>query len=62
MGPDPTERFQMPMDMQPTETMPRVDTGSTSGSWPIPSPPPVGAAPRSAVRPAHRHGIQHPRL
>lgn len=45
LGPDPTERFQMPMDMQPTETFQRVDNGSTSGSWPIPSPPPVGAAP-----------------
>ncbi|MHA5049452.1 cytochrome b/b6 domain-containing protein [Streptomyces sp. SD15] len=60
-GPDPTERFQMPMDMQPTETMPRMDGGgSTSGSWPIPSPPPVGEAPRSAYDPLADTGYNIP--
>ncbi|MFE0385226.1 cytochrome b/b6 domain-containing protein [Streptomyces bungoensis] len=40
------------MDMQPTEAMPRVDgPSSTSGSWPVPSPPPVGEAPPSAYDP-----------
>ncbi|MFD8648140.1 cytochrome b/b6 domain-containing protein, partial [Streptomyces mirabilis] len=51
-GAAPTERIQMPMNMQPTETFPRADAGgSTSGSWPIPSPPPGGEAPRSADDP-----------
>ncbi|MEU2054778.1 cytochrome b/b6 domain-containing protein [Streptomyces bungoensis] len=40
------------MDMQATEAMPRVDgPSSTSGSWPVPSPPPVGEAPPSAYDP-----------
>ncbi|MFD9331241.1 cytochrome b/b6 domain-containing protein [Streptomyces sp. NPDC060065] len=60
LGPDPTERFQMPMDMQPTETFQRVDNGSTSGSWPIPSPPPVGAAPPSAYDPLNDTGYNIP--
>lgn len=38
---------RLPSDLRPTEAMPVVDGGgSTSGSWPIPSPPPVGEAPR----------------
>ncbi|QCB22562.1 ferric reductase-like transmembrane domain-containing protein [Streptomyces sp. SS52] len=41
-----------PPDPRPTEAMPVVDGGgSTSGSWPIPSPPPVGEAPPSAYDP-----------
>jgi DMSO/TMAO reductase YedYZ heme-binding membrane subunit len=60
-GAAPTERIQMPMDMQPTETFPRADAGgSTSGSWPIPSPPPVGEAPRSAYDPLADTGYNIP--
>ncbi|WP_256966781.1 cytochrome b/b6 domain-containing protein [Streptomyces caniscabiei] len=44
---------QPPLDMQPTQAMPRMDDGSTTGStrWPAPSPPPVGEAPPSAYDP-----------
>ncbi|MFE2515183.1 cytochrome b/b6 domain-containing protein [Streptomyces mirabilis] len=60
-GAAPTERVQMPMNMQPTETFPRADAGgSTSGSWPIPSPPPVGEAPRSAYDPLADTGYNIP--
>ncbi|MFG2270324.1 cytochrome b/b6 domain-containing protein [Streptomyces chartreusis] len=49
---DQTSRMDLPMDMQPTEAMPRVDGSSSStGNWPIPSPPPVGEAPPSAYDP-----------
>ncbi|WP_198655518.1 ferric reductase-like transmembrane domain-containing protein [Streptomyces geranii] len=47
------------MDIQATEAMPRVD-GSTSGSWPIPSPPPVGEAPVSAYDPMNDTGYNIP--
>ncbi|MEU3160194.1 cytochrome b/b6 domain-containing protein [Streptomyces griseoincarnatus] len=48
---DATARMEMP-DLQATEAIPRVDPpSSTSGSWPIPSPPPVGEAPPSAYDP-----------
>lgn len=54
---DQTARMDLPMDMQPTESFPRVDSGgSTSGSWPIPSPPPVGEAPPSAYDPLNDTG------
>jgi hypothetical protein len=44
--------MNVPMDMQNTQAVPRADSGgSTSGSWPIPSPPPVGEAPPSAYDP-----------
>ncbi|MGZ3115439.1 cytochrome b/b6 domain-containing protein [Streptomyces sp. H62] len=47
----------LPPDMRPTETMPVADGGgSTSGSWPIPSPPPVGEAPPSAYDPLNDTG------
>ncbi|WP_406169008.1 cytochrome b/b6 domain-containing protein [Streptomyces sp. NBC_00996] len=59
-GATPTERFQMPMDMQPTESFPHVDGSSTSGSWPIPSPPPVGEAPQSAYDPLNDTGYNIP--
>ncbi|MFC9629071.1 cytochrome b/b6 domain-containing protein [Streptomyces mirabilis] len=60
-GAAPTERIQMPMNMQPTETFPRADAGgSASGSWPIPSPPPVGEAPRSAYDPLADTGYNIP--
>ncbi|WP_329276933.1 ferric reductase-like transmembrane domain-containing protein [Streptomyces sp. NBC_01451] len=47
------------MDIQSTEAMPRMD-GSTSGSWPIPSPPPVGEAPVSAYDPMNDTGYNIP--
>ncbi|MCX4574912.1 cytochrome b/b6 domain-containing protein [Streptomyces sp. NBC_01571] len=59
-GAAPTERFQMPMNTQPTETFPRADGSSPSGSWPIPSPPPVGEAPRSAYDPLADTGYNIP--
>ncbi|WP_179381944.1 cytochrome b/b6 domain-containing protein [Streptomyces sp. SA15] len=58
---DQTARMDLPLDMQPTEAMPRVDSGgSTSGSWPIPSPPPVGEAPPSAYDPLNDTGYNIP--
>ncbi|MFI9610795.1 cytochrome b/b6 domain-containing protein [Streptomyces sp. NPDC052023] len=45
-------------DLQPTEALPRVE--STSGSWPIPSPPPVGEAPPSAYDPLQDTGYNIP--
>ncbi|WP_203688912.1 ferric reductase-like transmembrane domain-containing protein [Streptomyces sp. SID12488] len=47
------------MDIQSTEAMPRMD-GSTSGSWPIPSPPPLGEAPVSAYDPMNDTGYNIP--
>ncbi|MGW5638125.1 cytochrome b/b6 domain-containing protein [Streptomyces sp. NPDC003832] len=53
--------MDLPMDMQPTEAMPRMDAGgSTSGSWPIPSPPPVGEAPPSSYDPLTDTGYNIP--
>ncbi|MER6342969.1 cytochrome b/b6 domain-containing protein [Streptomyces sp. NPDC001595] len=40
-----------PTGLQPTEALPRVDS-----AWPIPSPPPVGEAPRSAYDPLQDTG------
>ena len=58
---DQTSRMDLPLDMQPTEAIPRVDSGgSTSGSWPIPSPPPVGEAPPSAYDPLTDTGYNIP--
>ncbi|MFE5889334.1 cytochrome b/b6 domain-containing protein [Streptomyces sp. NPDC056468] len=60
-APDQTSRMDLPLDMQPTEAIPRVDGGgSTSGSWPIPSPPPVGEAPPSAYDPLNDTGYNIP--
>ncbi|MDT6981842.1 cytochrome b/b6 domain-containing protein [Streptomyces lusitanus] len=57
---DATARMEMP-DLQPTEAIPRVDApSSTSGSWPIPSPPPVGEAPPSAYDPLNDTGYTIP--
>jgi hypothetical protein len=56
---DQTARMDLPMDMQPTESIPRTD-GSTSGSWPVPSPPPVGEAPPSAYDPLQDTGYNIP--
>jgi DMSO/TMAO reductase YedYZ heme-binding membrane subunit len=56
-----TSRMDLPLDMQPTEAIPRVDGGpGTSGSWPIPSPPPVGEAPPSAYDPLNDTGYNIP--
>ncbi|MER6982158.1 cytochrome b/b6 domain-containing protein, partial [Streptomyces carpinensis] len=44
-------------DPQATEAMPRVEAaGGAPGSWPIPSPPPVGEAPPSAYDPLNDTG------
>ncbi|NNN32712.1 cytochrome b/b6 domain-containing protein [Streptomyces sp. S3(2020)] len=60
-GAEQTARMDLPMDMQPTEAVPRYDTGgSTSGSWPIPLPPPVGEAPPSAYDPLQDTGYNIP--
>jgi hypothetical protein len=56
-----TARTDLPPEMQPTQTMPRVDHGgSTSGNWPVPSPPPVGEAPPSAYDPLTDTGYTVP--
>ncbi|WP_327315010.1 cytochrome b/b6 domain-containing protein [Streptomyces sp. NBC_01235] len=58
---DQTARMNMPFDMQATEAIPQVDNGgSTSGSWPIPSPPPVGEAPPSVYDPLQDTGFNIP--
>ncbi|KUM92022.1 hypothetical protein AQI88_34085 [Streptomyces cellostaticus] len=56
-----TARMDLPLDLQATEAVPRVDgPSSTSGSWPIPSPPPVGEAPPSAYDPLQDTGYNIP--
>lgn len=58
---DATARMDLPPDMQPTEALPRLDgPSSTSGDWPIPSPPPVGEAPPSAYDPLQDTGYNVP--
>ncbi|WP_327183035.1 ferric reductase-like transmembrane domain-containing protein [Streptomyces sp. NBC_01334] len=58
---DQTARMNLPFDIQATEAIPRVDNGgSTSGSWPVPSPPPVGEAPPSAYDPLQDTGFNIP--
>ncbi|MFF8013446.1 cytochrome b/b6 domain-containing protein [Streptomyces sp. NPDC007929] len=60
-APGPTTSMQLPLDLQPTETIPTVDgPSSTSGNWPIPSPPPVGEAPPSAYDPLQDTGFNIP--
>lgn len=60
-GADQTARMDIPTDMQATESIPRMDGGgSTSGSWPVPSPPPVGEAPPSAYDPLQDTGYNIP--
>lgn len=49
------------LDVQSTGAVPRVDgPSSTSGSWPVPSPPPVGEAPPSAYDPLQDTGYNIP--
>ncbi|MFJ2947416.1 cytochrome b/b6 domain-containing protein [Streptomyces sp. NPDC087226] len=59
---DATARMELPLDMQPTQAIPPVVDGpsSTSGNWPIPSPPPVGEAPPSAYDPLQDTGFNIP--
>ncbi len=53
--------MDLPLDLQATAAMPRMDDpSSTSGSWPIPSPPPVGEAPPSAYDPLQDTGYNIP--
>ncbi|MFI6374915.1 cytochrome b/b6 domain-containing protein [Streptomyces sp. NPDC050546] len=60
-APGPSTRTELPLDMQPTQNMPLVDgPSSTSGNWPIPSPPPVGEAPPSAYDPLQDTGFNIP--
>ncbi|MDK1345215.1 cytochrome b/b6 domain-containing protein [Streptomyces sp. 378] len=60
-APGPATSMQLPLDLQPTETFPTVDgPSSTSGNWPIPSPPPVGEAPPSAYDPLQDTGFNIP--
>ncbi|MGX1269905.1 cytochrome b/b6 domain-containing protein [Streptomyces phaeoluteigriseus] len=60
-GAGQTARMNMSFDMQATEAVPRVDSGgSTSGSWPVPSPPPVGEAPQSVYDPLQDTGFTIP--
>ncbi|NGO09748.1 cytochrome b/b6 domain-containing protein [Streptomyces sp. HC44] len=48
--PEPTQRMQqVPMDMQPTESLPRVDDNAPR--WPAPSPPLYEAPPRPTEAP-----------
>ncbi|MFJ3770607.1 cytochrome b/b6 domain-containing protein [Streptomyces sp. NPDC090075] len=48
------------LDMQATEAMPRMDGNSSTGSWPVPTPPPVGEAPPSAYDPLQDTGYNIP--
>ncbi|MFF0361159.1 cytochrome b/b6 domain-containing protein [Streptomyces fungicidicus] len=58
---DATARMELPLDMQPTEAIPLVDgPSSTSGNWPVPSPPPVGEAPPSSYDPLQDTGYNIP--
>ncbi|MEU9667263.1 cytochrome b/b6 domain-containing protein [Streptomyces bobili] len=58
---DQTARMDLSFDMRATEAVPRVDSGgSTSGNWPIPSPPPVGEAPQSVYDPLQDTGFTIP--
>ncbi|MFS8197109.1 cytochrome b/b6 domain-containing protein [Streptomyces sp. CWNU-52B] len=58
--PDPARRMQAPMDMQPTETMPRADGSATGTRWPTPSPPLYEAPPRPAETPNYDTGAFSP--
>jgi hypothetical protein len=60
-APGPTTSMELPLDLQPTQVVPTVDgPSSTSGNWPIPSPPPVGEAPPSAYDPLQDTGFNIP--
>ncbi|MGP4050836.1 cytochrome b/b6 domain-containing protein [Streptomyces sp. 2A115] len=53
--PDPTQRMDLPMDMQATEAIPRMD-GNSGARWPTPSPPLYEAPPRPADTPTYDTG------
>ncbi|MFC8564963.1 cytochrome b/b6 domain-containing protein [Streptomyces sp. NPDC057245] len=54
---DATASTPVPPDMRPTQAMPFVNgAGGPAGSWPIPSPPPVGEAPQSVYDPLNDTG------
>ncbi|MFG2637280.1 cytochrome b/b6 domain-containing protein [Streptomyces sp. NPDC048362] len=56
-----TARMDLPLDLQATEAIARVDSAAASmGSWPVPSPPPVGEAPPSAYDPLQDTGYTIP--
>lgn len=64
---DQTAPMELPQEaMQTTQAFPVVDglppdgLSSTSGSWPVPSPPPVGEAPPSAYDPLQDTGYNIP--
>ncbi|MFJ6082586.1 cytochrome b/b6 domain-containing protein [Streptomyces sp. NPDC092369] len=58
---DQTARMNLPMDVQDTGSFQRVDNGTNaSGSWPVPSPPPLGEAPPSAYDPLQDTGYTIP--
>ncbi|MFE6526817.1 ferric reductase-like transmembrane domain-containing protein [Streptomyces sp. NPDC057794] len=60
-APGPTTSMELPLDLQTTRAVPTVDgPSSTSGTWPIPSPPPVGEAPPSAYDPLQDTGFNIP--
>ncbi|MFI0880283.1 cytochrome b/b6 domain-containing protein [Streptomyces eurythermus] len=51
----------LPQALRPTDAFPRLDgPSSTSGGWPVPSPPPVGEAPPSAYDPLQDTGYTLP--
>ncbi|WP_413757227.1 cytochrome b/b6 domain-containing protein [Streptomyces sp. MMBL 11-3] len=54
---DPTRPMQVPMDMQPTQAVPRTDGGPR---WPSPSPPLYEAPPRPAQTPNYDTGTFQP--
>ncbi|MET7703688.1 cytochrome b/b6 domain-containing protein [Streptomyces sp. NPDC005485] len=47
---DQTARMEVPLNLQPTQSFPPVESGPR---WPSPSPPPVGEAPPSAYDPLY---------
>ncbi|MFJ5773321.1 cytochrome b/b6 domain-containing protein [Streptomyces sp. NPDC093094] len=60
-----TARMNIPdyqgADFQGTQSLPRTEgVSSTSGTWPVPSPPPVGEAPPSAYDPLTDTGYTIP--
>ncbi|MDH6215643.1 cytochrome b/b6 domain-containing protein [Streptomyces pseudovenezuelae] len=58
---DQTARMNLPMDVQDTGSFQRVDNGTNaSGSWPVPTPPPLGEAPPSAYDPFQDTGYNIP--
>ncbi|MGQ4383424.1 cytochrome b/b6 domain-containing protein [Streptomyces sp. SAS_270] len=50
MAADQTARMEVPLNLQPTQSFPPVESGPR---WPSPSPPPVGEAPPSAYDPLY---------